>query len=103
MIFAGIILLFGKIFAPKTENSFKNSTFACGMYTLTNNKIFINQRYFIIVLLCLIYGAEVLLLFPFALALNVLKLYVFFQAFIFISIMLLSLVYAIQKNMLRFR
>lgn len=103
LLFAVFMLVCGKIFAPKNETSIKNSTYEFGMPVFTSDKIPVNPRYFIFALLFLIYDAEILLLFPFALALGILKLYVFFQALIFISIMILSLFYAIQKNIVRFR
>lgn len=103
LLFAVAMLICGRIFAPNSENSAKNLTYGCVMTISKSDKLSVNPRYFILALLFLLYDAEILLLFPFALAFNVLKLYVFLQAFIFISIMILSIFYAIQKNIVRFR
>lgn len=103
LLFAVVMLICGKIFAPNSENSAKNLTHGCVITISKSDKLSVNPRYFILALLFLLYDAEILLLFPFALAFNVLKLYVFFQALIFISILMLSLFYAIQKNIVRFR
>lgn len=103
LLFAVAMLICGRIFAPNSENSAKNLTYGCVMTISKSDKLNVNPRYFILALLFLLYDAEILLLFPFALAFNVLKLYVFLQALIFISIMILSIFYAIQKNIVRFR
>lgn len=73
------------------------------MPAYNDEKILAHPRYFVLALMFLIYDAEILLLFPFALAFERMHFFVFLQAIIFIFIMLISLGYAIQKNMLRFR
>lgn len=63
----------------------------------------IQTNLFLSALIFVVYTAEILLLLPFAMAFSQLKFYVLIQAIIFLFIMLLSLGFAIQKNMLRFR
>lgn len=103
-LFSVILLITGKIFSAKTnENEIKLTDYENEtMQDFGIQKTF-NYGFFTYAILFLVYDAEILLLFPFAQALGTLKSFVFLQAVIFILILMLSLGYAMQKNLLRFR
>ena len=97
------ILLIGKLSAPV---SIQREINIINTKENNSNKIINLQpkhNYFIIALLFIIYCAETLLLFPFALAFGKLFSFVFLQAIVFILIMVLSLSYALRKNLLRLK
>lgn len=95
-----VLLLACSKFSSKNEQTFATSE----ENEKYNEKDFkLQSGLFLSAAVFVIYTGEVLLLLPFALALEQLKIYVLIQAIIFLFIMILSLGFAIQKNMLRFR
>lgn len=103
LLFAGAMLFFGIKFSPKSDSELKNSTYECGMPVFSDEKTFYNPKFFVCALLFVVFDAEMMLLFPFALSFDVLHGFVFVQGIIFLFLMFLSLSYATQKNMLRFK
>lgn len=103
LAFAGIMLFCGVKFSPKSDSELKNSAYECGMPVFSDEKTFYNPRFFVYALLFIVYDAEMMLLFPFALSLDVLHGFVFTQGVLFLFLMFLSLSYATQKNLLRFK
>lgn len=103
LLFAGGMLFFGVKYSPKTDFEVKNSTYECGMPVFSDEKTLYNPKFIVCALLFIVFYAEMMLLFPFALSFDVLYGFVFVQGIIFLFLMFLSLSYAIQKNMLRFK
>jgi len=103
-LFAAFILIFAKVSAPYTHtDNTKLSNYECGNKDEIDAKIKIKANFITFAILFLVYVSECFLLFPFSLALGKLKSFVFLQAIIFILVMILSLSYALRKNLLRFR
>ena len=103
LVFAVIMLICGAKFSPKSDSELKNSTYECGMPVFSDEKTFYNPKFFVYALLFVVYDAEMMLLFPFALSFDVLQGFVFVQGILFLFLMFLSLSYATQKNLLRFK
>lgn len=102
LVFAAGLMFAGIFASPKSEAPVNNSSLECGIEPFGAN-FSVNIGYFVYAIVFLIFDTEVILLFPFALAFEKLQFFVFIQAAIFIFLMLLSLFYAIQKNMLRIK
>ncbi len=101
--FAVAALVISFILAPKAESNIKNSTYECGMNLYSDAKIQYNMQFFMYAILFLIFDIETIMLFPFALVFNKLGLLAFVEVTIFVSLLVLGLVFAAKKNMLRFR
>lgn len=101
--FAVAALVLGFLISPKADSNIKNSTYECGMPTFSDSRIQYNIQFFMYAILFLIFDIETLMLFPFAVVFGKLGLLAFVEATIFVLILLLGLVYAAKKNMLRFR
>ena len=95
MVVAGFICQY------KNESIIKNSTYECGLVPIGDTKIKFNIKYFNYAILFLIFDIETIFLYPFAMTMNNLGLFAIIEAFIFISILLLGLYFAIKQNMLR--
>ena len=104
VLFVTAILFLAKISAPHThaENT-KLANYECGNRDDTNINASPKANFITYAILFPVFISECFLLFPFALALGKLKSFVFLQAIVFILIMILSLSYALRKNLLRFR
>ncbi len=101
--FAMAALILSLLISPRAESNIKNSTYECGMNTFSDAKIQYNMQFFMYAILFLIFDIETIMLFPFALVFNQLGLLAFVEVTIFVLLLLLGLVFAAKKNMLRFR
>ncbi len=95
MVVAGFICQY------KKDSPVKNSTYECGLIPTGDAKVKFDIKYFNYAILFLIFDIETVFLYPFAVSVNSLGLFAIIEAFIFISILLLGLFFAIKKNMLR--
>lgn len=95
MIVAGFLCQY------KKQTPIKTSTYECGVIPFCDAKIKFNIRYFNYAILFLIFDIETIFLYPFALSLNSLGLFAAIEAFLFVSILLIGLYFAINKKMLR--
>ncbi len=101
--FAVIALILGFILSPKADSAVKNSAYECGMPVFSDARVQYNVQYFMYALLFLVFDIETVMLFPFALIFGQLGLLALIEVSIFVLLLLLGLVYAAKKNMLRFR
>lgn len=95
MIVAGFLCQYKKV------SSIKDSTYECGLVPSGDAKIQFDIRYFNYAILFLIFDIETIFLYPFAVALNSLGLFAIVEAFLFVTILLFGLIFAIKKKMLR--
>ena len=95
MVIAGFICQY------KKKTLIKNSTYECGMVPTNCNNIRFDIKYFNYAILFLIFDIETIFLYPFAVFVNALGLFAIIEAFIFISMLLIGLIVAINKKMLR--
>lgn len=100
-LFAVIMIAAGFLCQYKKFSSVKNSSYECGIIPFSDAKIKFDIKYFNYAILFLIFDIETIFLYPFALSLNSLGIFAAIEAFIFVTILLLGLYYAINKRMLR--
>ena len=100
-LFAIAMIVAGFICQYKKETPVKKSTYECGLVPIGDAKIKFDIKYFNYAILFLIFDIETIFLYPFAVSINSLGLFAIIEAFIFISILLLGLYFAINKKMLR--
>ncbi len=93
-------LIFAKIVAPHKPNPIKQSTYECGIETVGESWVQFKAQYYIFALIFLVFDVETVFLFPWALSLNQLPLFVVFEGILFIGILVAGLVYAWRKGML---
>ena len=101
LIFALCMLILSFIVSPKSTNTSKEA-YECGNKPIGVNRIKFNVQFFVYALLFLIFDIETLFIFPFALCFDMTGGFVFAEISIFIGLLLLGLIYAIKKNLLRF-
>ena len=107
----GALLVGGGILAssllrPDKPNPIKAETYECGIEPLGGGWSQTHIRYYIFALLFLIFDVEAVFIFPWAVrvedfAADGLGAFIFVEMLIFIVILLLGLVYAIRKGVLR--
>ena len=95
MVAAGFICQYRK------KSSAKETTYECGVIPFGDARVKCDIKYFNYAILFLIFDTETIFLYPFAVSLDILGLFAVVETFIFVSILLFGLFFAIKKNLLR--
>ncbi|MBN8583050.1 MAG: NADH-quinone oxidoreductase subunit A [Anaerolineae bacterium] len=90
----------GFIFGPKKPNPIKESTYECGIETVGDAWVQFKAQYYIFALVFLVFDVEAVFLFPWAVKLGQLGLYAVIEGIIFVSILVVGLIYTWRKGML---
>lgn len=100
MFLPGAAIAIAGLLAPKKPNPIKNSTYECGIETVGPAWIQFKAQYYIFTLVFLVFDVETVLLFPWAVAYNQMKLFAIVEGMVFILILLGGLLYAWRKRAL---
>ena len=95
------MVLAGFICQYKKETAIKSTTYECGLLPFEDAKIKFDIKYFNYAIAFLIFDVETVFLYPFALSVNSLGIFAIIEAFLFVSILLFGLYFAIKKKILR--
>jgi NAD(P)H-quinone oxidoreductase subunit 3 len=86
---------------PKPKGIERAITYECGMEPFGGAWIQFNIRYYMFALVFVVFDVETVFLYPWAVAFNQLGLLAFIEALIFITILVVALVYAWRKGALQ--
>lgn len=98
MVFVAVGLLTAAIVRPSNPNPIKNSTYECGEEPIGAPWIRFNIRFYTVALVFLLFDAELVLLFPWAVVYQDLGWFAFIAMTIFVFILLIGLVYDWAKG-----
>ena len=93
-------LVFSRLVAPRKPNPIKQSTYECGIETVGDSWVQFKAQYYIYALIFLVFDVETVFLFPWALSIKQLPLFVVLEGILFIAILVAGLVFAWRKGML---
>lgn len=99
-IFPGLALLIPRIIAPRKPNPLKNQTYECGIETHGETYVQFKVQYYIFALVFLIFDVELVFLYPWAVAFDLLPLFAVVEGILFILILVAGLAYAWRKRAL---
>ena len=102
-LFAVLMVAVGFLCQYKKKDSIKNTPYECGVNLFCDARAKYDIRFFNYAILFLIFDVETIFLFPFAKNFSQLGVLAVVEGLFFIFILVLALVYIIQKNVLRFR
>ena len=97
------MILAGFICQYKKDSAIKDTAYECGILPFSDARIKFDVKYFNYAILFLIFDIETIFLYPFAVSVNALGLFAVVEAFLFLTILLLGLFFAIKRNLLRWR
>src|SRR5271167_728036 len=111
-IFVGLLLLLGIVFgvlpilvehliAPRKRSLAKGDVYECGVRTYGETWIRFRIQYYIYALMFVVFDIESLFLFPWAVSYSKLGAFALWEMGIFLVILLVGLVYAWAKGVLR--
>jgi NADH:ubiquinone oxidoreductase subunit 3 (subunit A) len=96
----GIAIFLAGVLAPKKPNPLKNQTYECGIETVGETWVQFKAQYYIYALIFLIFDIEIVFLYPWAVAFDVLPLFAVLEGVLFILILMGGLLYAWRKGAL---
>lgn len=99
-VFPGVPILFAWLIGPKKPNSIKSEAYECGIETVGETWVQFKVQYYIFALVFLVFDVEIVFLFPWAVAFDILPFFAVFEGVLFILILVGGLVYAWQKGIL---
>jgi len=95
-----VALVISKFIAPKKPNKIKQDTYECGIETVGNSWVQFKVQYYIFALVFLVFDVELVFLYPWAVAFDLLPLYAVLEGVLFIIILVAGLIYAWRKGVL---
>lgn len=93
-----------KIFGIKNPTNVKTDPYECGMKVFHDTKIQYDVKYYLYALIFIVFDVEFVFLIPWAVIFDIAanKVFLIVEAFIFVFILVLGLVYAWRKGVLEF-
>ena len=99
-IFVGLVLIFSRLVAPRSISPQKFDPYECGIPTKGTTWLQFNVGYYLFAILFLVFDAEIVFLFPWAVVMKQVGMLAFVEILIFILILGLGLAYAWKKHAL---
>ncbi|MGM7703061.1 NADH-quinone oxidoreductase subunit A [Pseudalkalibacillus sp. Hm43] len=96
-----VALTAGKILRPSKPNKEKQTTYESGIEPFHQSWVQYNVRYYIFALLFVIFDVETVFLYPWAVAYEKLGIFALIEMTIFIVMLLIGLIYAWKKKVLK--
>ncbi len=99
--FAAVTLIAAKLLRPKVEYARKLTTYECGMPAVGTTEVKLNIRFYVFALLFVLFDAETLFVYPWAVATKSVGPVAIVEMGIFLTILFLGLAYAWVKGALQ--
>lgn len=99
--FVVVTLLLGVLLRPHNPYAEKLSTYECGEVAVGEAQIKFHIRYYIYALVFLVFDVETVFLYPWAVVFEEIGLFAFGEMLLFIGMLVVGLIYAFRKKVLR--
>ncbi|WP_139996914.1 NADH-quinone oxidoreductase subunit A [Paenibacillus paridis] len=96
-----VALTVGRLLRPSKPTELKQTTYESGNEPVGEGQVRFNIRYYLFALMFVIFDVETVFLYPWAVAYNKLGLFVLVEMFIFAGMLLIGLLYAWKKKVLK--
>ncbi|AXN38833.1 NADH-quinone oxidoreductase subunit A [Peribacillus butanolivorans] len=96
-----VALFLGKLLRPYKPNDMKYTTYESGIEPFQDSRVQFNVRYYLFGLMFVIFDVETVFLYPWAVAYDELGLFALIEMLFFVLILLLGLIYAWKKKVLK--
>ncbi|CAM4475097.1 NADH-quinone oxidoreductase subunit A [Paenibacillus endophyticus] len=96
-----VALTVGRLLRPNKPNALKQTTYESGNEPVGEGQVRFNIRYYLFALMFVIFDVETVFLYPWAVAYNKLGLFVLVEMLIFAGMLLIGLLYAWKKKVLK--
>jgi NADH-quinone oxidoreductase subunit A len=96
-----VALSLGRLLRPHKPDETKLSTYESGNIPVGESHIRFNIRYYLFALMFVIFDVETAFLYPWAVAYDKLGLFALIEMFIFVALLVVGLIYAWKKKVLK--
>lgn len=97
----GIVpITLGALLGPKRPNIQKNAPYECGFEPFANARMRFDVRFYLVAILFIIFDLEIVFLFPWAVALDVIGWGGFYAMGIFLALLVIGFIYEWKKGAL---
>ncbi|HYK55816.1 MAG TPA: NADH-quinone oxidoreductase subunit A [Flavisolibacter sp.] len=96
-----VALSLGKLLRPNKPSEAKSTTYESGIEPFHDSRVQFNVRYYIFALMFVIFDVETVFLYPWAVAYDKLGLFALIEMLIFVFMLIIGLVYAWKKKVLK--
>jgi len=96
-----VALTLGRFLRPNKPDKTKLSTYESGNIPVGESHIRFNIRYYLFALMFVIFDVETAFLYPWAVAYDKLGLFALIEMFIFVALLVVGLIYAWKKKVLK--
>lgn len=96
-----VALTVGRLLRPNKPTELKQTTYESGNEPVGEGQVRFNIRYYLFALMFVIFDVETVFLYPWAVAYNKLGLFVLVEMLIFAGMLLIGLLYAWKKKVLK--
>ncbi|KWW20917.1 MULTISPECIES: NADH-quinone oxidoreductase subunit A [Bacillaceae] len=96
-----IALFLGKLLRPYKPTDMKYTTYESGIDPFSDSRVQFNVRYYLFGLMFVIFDVETVFLYPWAVAYDELGLFALIEMLFFVIILMLGLIYAWKKKVLK--
>ncbi|WP_230500134.1 NADH-quinone oxidoreductase subunit A [Sutcliffiella rhizosphaerae] len=96
-----VALAIGRLLRPNKPNAAKQTTYESGIDPFHDSRVQFNVRYYIFALLFVIFDVETVFLYPWAVAYEKLGIFALIEMLIFVVLLLIGLIYAWKKKVLK--
>lgn len=101
LVIVGLGMILSWLVAPKSKNKAKEEAYECGIPTKGTSYIQFRVGYYLFAIIFLIFDVETVFIFPWAVVMKDLGMIAFIEILIFLGILGLGLLYAWNKNALK--
>ncbi|KMJ59177.1 NADH:ubiquinone oxidoreductase subunit A [Bacillus sp. LL01] len=96
-----VALAIGRVLRPHKPSVAKQTTYESGIDPFHDSRVQFNVRYYIFALLFVIFDVETVFLYPWAVAYEKLGIFALIEMLIFVVLLLIGLIYAWKKKVLK--
>ncbi|MEE3955146.1 NADH-quinone oxidoreductase subunit A [Peribacillus frigoritolerans] len=96
-----IALFLGRLLRPYKPTDMKSTTYESGIDPFLDSRVQFNVRYYLFGLMFVIFDVETVFLYPWAVAYDELGLFALIEMLFFVVILMLGLIYAWKKKVLK--
>jgi NADH-quinone oxidoreductase subunit A len=96
-----VALTAGRLLRPHAPSAAKQTTYESGIEPFHEARVQFNVRYYIFALMFVIFDVETVFLYPWAVAYDSLGLFALIEMLIFVFMLLIGLIYAWKKKVLK--
>lgn len=96
-----VALALGRLLRPNKPTAEKQTTYESGNEPVGESHVRFNIRYYLFALMFVVFDVEIVFLYPWAVAYDFLGLFALIEMLIFVSLLVIGLIYAWKKKVLK--